>query len=74
MRPLSTIAFDDLRVGDAVISPHGTPGFISTKYRGHVWVNGTLDPDHSRIDIRWDNGRTSNYLAPYWMDQITYVG
>lgn len=66
---LSEVAFDNLHVGDALISARGVPGVI-TKLIPREKATRNEDAE---IVIQWDNGNIS-WNWHFWMDQIEYLG
>jgi len=64
MRKLKDILFEDLMVGDIVISTLGKKGVI-TKI-------DTTDDDW--IEIDWEDGNESGGYHPQWGENVLYVG
>ncbi|MBI5421336.1 MAG: hypothetical protein HZA35_03465 [Parcubacteria group bacterium] len=61
---LNDVPFEDLRVGDKLISMLGKNGVITF-----------LNPnDDDWVEILWENGKRSGGHHPGWGDLVLYVG
>ena len=64
IQKLNDVPFDELRVGDRVISAFGKNGVI-------VLIN---PDDDNWVEIEWEDGGRSGWYHPQWGDGVLYIG
>lgn len=69
MKSVADIPWDDLRIGDRVISANGQVGTIA---RLDVHNQG-LDCEDYDVAFQWENGGRSA-IWHFWCDKVTYKG
>lgn len=70
MSMLSEVPFDQLQVGDKLISAKNNPGVITKLIK----KEDTTSKEDNEISMDWESGSKSWGLFHFWCDQITYVG
>lgn len=68
MMPVSEVPFDELRVGDEVVSYRGNAGVIIEK----VDIEESIRFEDNSLVIRWDNGKENNlsYTWHFWCSNV----
>lgn len=69
MKPLSTVPWEDLQVGDNLISYLGKPGKIVK-----LEERDPLDEDRKYIHMEWKGVMTISVHRHYTLENVQYVG